>query len=61
MTKVELIKNLEFCESMIVKMMEYARDNYANEFEFNTNKTVIGNDIRHLRRELNEIRKKVEL
>lgn len=59
MTKVELLKDLRFCKELLQRLEEYAIAHYNDGYTDN-NHTVIQNDIIRLRRELNEIRIKLE-
>lgn len=60
MKKSQLINDLEFCKRMLEKIIESAKENYNDNDPWGSRKSVIANDIKHLRRELNEIRKKVD-
>jgi hypothetical protein len=63
MKKEELMKDLKFCQELMDRLVKYTDLNYkddANHFIENDNHTVIQNDIIRLRRELNEIRNKLD-
>ena len=57
--KKVLISDLKFCKELMDRLVEYANNNYESENWMNNNHTVIQNDIKRLRRELNEVNKKL--
>ena len=62
MKKTEIMEDLKFCQELMGRLVEFADKHYINKksmWECN-NHTVIQNDIIRLRRELNEIRKKLK-
>lgn len=56
--KKNLIKELKFCRTLLDKLIEYAEDNYE-EKGYVRRHTIIQNDIVRLRRELNDIKLKL--
>ena len=58
--KNELIKDLKFCQELMDRLMLYASMHYETECFWNSNHTVIQNDIKRLRRELNDISHKLD-
>ena len=59
-SKNNLIKDLKFCKELMDRIIKYADDKYIESHSWRSNHTVIQNDIKKLRRELNEINKKLE-
>ena len=61
MTKKELMIDLIFCQlyELMNGLFTYAKENYTDDDYYN-NHTSIQNDIIRLRRELNEVRKKLD-
>lgn len=60
MNKTELMKDLKFCQELMERLIEFTKKNYYEGEYINHNHTPIQNDIIRLRRELNEVRKKLE-
>lgn len=60
MNKTELMKDLKFCQELMDRLIKFAEKNYHQGEYVNYNYIPIQNDIIRLRRELNEIRKKLE-
>ena len=60
MTKLELVKSLQFCKALMDKLVADAGSKYNDTDYYNSNYTVICNDIIRLRRELNEVRERLE-
>ena len=59
--KEEIMKDLKFCQELMDRLVEFADECYIREESgWQCNYTVVQNDIIRLRRELNEIRKKIE-
>ena len=60
-SKKELIEDLEFCKDLMNRLVDYAKANYPNEPKFWDRKhTVIQADIIRLRRELNNVKIKLD-
>ena len=59
-SKNNLVKDLKFCKELMDRIIEYADNKYIESHSWRSNHTVIQNDIKRLRRELNEINKKLE-
>lgn len=57
--KFNLINELEFCKELIDRLIKYADENYSDAHSYASNHTPIQNDIKRIRRELNEISKKL--
>lgn len=57
--KEEMMKDLKFCQELMDRLVEFADRSHAGDWHIE-NSTVIQNDIIRLRRELNEVRKKLE-
>ena len=57
--KKEIIDDLKFCKMLMDRLVDYANKNYIDENYWDNKHTVIQNDIIRLRRELNDIRKKL--
>ena len=57
--KNELLKELKFCQSLMDRIVEYTEANYTDKY-FDRKHTVIQADIIRLRRELNEVRAKLD-
>lgn len=61
-SKNEIIKDLKFCQELMNRLIKFTNENYIDNDSIYDNKhTVIQNDIIRLRRELNEVRKKLEM
>lgn len=60
MDKTEIMKDLKFCQELMDRLIEFAEKNYYQGKYRNCNYIPIQNDIIRLRRELNEVRKKLE-
>ena len=50
--KKEIIADLKFCKTLMDRLVSYAEKNYMDDNTWNSNHTVIQNDIVRLRREL---------
>ena len=59
MTKKELMIDLIFCQEQMNRLFTYAKENYTDDDYYNKH-TPIQNDIRRLRRQLNEVRRKLD-
>ena len=59
-SKKDLISDLKFCQALMDKLVSYAQKNYKSDKFWASNHTVIQNDIKRLRRELNDINHKLE-
>lgn len=57
--KEEIMKDLKFCQDLMDRLVKFADGCYAGDWHIEKC-TVIQNDILRLRRELNEVRKKLE-
>lgn len=57
--KTEIIKDLKFCQTLMNRLVDYANKNYEDN-RWSSKHTVIQTDIIRLRRELNEIRQKLD-
>lgn len=57
--KEEIMKDLKFCQELMDRLVEFADECNANDWYIEKH-TVLQNDIIKLRRELNEVRKKLE-
>jgi len=55
----EVIKDLEFCQELCKRLVRMAKDTDTNS-RWNDHHTVIQDDIRRLRRELNLVRQKLD-
>lgn len=60
MNKTELMKDLKFCQELMDRLIKFAEKNYHQGEYVKYNYIPVQNDIIRLRRELNEIRKKLE-
>lgn len=58
--KEEIMKDLKFCQDLMDRLVESAEEKYDCSSVWQCNHTVIKKDIIRLRRELNEVRKKLE-
>lgn len=58
--KSELMSDLKFCQSLMDRLVMYADKNFYEDHSYGSNHTPIQNDIVRLRRELNNIRQKLE-
>ena len=59
--KEEIMKDLKFCQELMDRLVEFADEYYIEEKSvWKCNHTSVQNDIIRLRRELNEVRKKIE-
>ena len=60
--KEEIMKDLKFCQELMDRLVEFADECYiiSGESGEQCNHTVAQKDIIRLRRELNEVRKKIE-
>ena len=54
----EVVKDLKFCQELMNRLVKFTDENYIGCAD--NKHTVIQNDIIRLRRELNEVRKKLE-
>ena len=59
-SKNELIKDLKFCQDLMDRLVKFAEEEYECNGVWQFNHTVIKKDIMRLRRELNEVRKKLD-
>lgn len=57
--KEEIMKDLKFCQELMNRLVKFADECHAGDWHIEKC-TVIQNDIIRLRRELNEVRKKLE-
>ena len=57
-SKKDLVKDLKFCKSLMDRLVDYAEANYR-DIGYDRRHTVIQNDIIRLRRELNDVRNKL--
>lgn len=60
MDKTEIMKDLKFCQELMERLVEFAEKNYCPGKYVNHNYISVQNDIIRLRKELNEVRKKLE-
>lgn len=51
-TKKEIMTDLKFCKELMDRLVRYTEDNFSDERSWQSNHTVIQNDITRLRREL---------
>ena len=58
--KNELMRDLLFCQNLMDRLVMYADKNFHGDHSYGSNHTPIQNDIVRLRRELNNIRQKLE-
>lgn len=58
--KEEIMKDLKFCQDLMDRLVKFAEEEYDCSGVWQCNHTVIEKDIVRLRRELNEVRKKLE-
>lgn len=58
--KTEVMKDLKFCQELMDRLVKFAETNYHEGKYINYNYIPVQNDIIRLRRELNEVRKKIE-
>lgn len=54
------MKDLKFCQDLMDRLVKFAEEKYDYSSGWQCNHTVIKKDIMRLRRELNEVRKKLE-
>ena len=59
-SKKEILSDLKFCKELMDRLMIYAEKNYQDDYSYGSNHTVIQNDIIRLRRELNEVNRKLD-
>lgn len=59
-SKKEILTDLKFCKELMDRLITYAEKNYSDDYSYGSNHTVIQNDIIRLRRELNEVRQKLD-
>ena len=60
-SKNDLIKDLKFCKELMDRLVKYAEKEYFNKsYPYGSHNSVIQNDIIRLRRELNDVRKKLD-
>ena len=57
--KKEIIKDLQYCKESLDRIIKHTENYYDGECYYNNHHTVIQSDIVKLRRELNEINKKL--
>lgn len=60
MDKTEVMKDLKFYQELMERLIKFAEKNYKSGKYVNYNYIPVQNDIIRLRRELNEVRKKIE-
>lgn len=61
MNKTEVMKELKFCQDLMDRLVKFTEEKYdCSCWGWQHNHTVLQNDIIKLRRELNEVRKKLE-
>ena len=60
MKKTETIKGLKFCQDLMDRLVKFAEEKYDCSCAWQCNHTALKNDIVRFRRELNEVRKKLE-
>lgn len=60
MEKTEIMKDLKFCQELMDRLVKFADENCKEHTYYLEHSTVLQNDIIRLRRELNEVRKKLE-
>ena len=58
--KTEIMKDLKFCQELMDRLVKFADEGCTERIYYLEHYTVLQNDIIRLRRELNEIRKKLE-
>lgn len=58
-SKEEITKDLKFCKELMDRLVKYTENNYSN-LGYNGNGSVIKDDIKRLRRELNNVSHKLE-
>lgn len=58
-TKKEIIKDLQYCKESLDRIIKHTENYYNAEYYCNDHHTVVQSDIVKLRRELNEINKKL--
>jgi len=54
------MRDLKFCKELMDRLIKYTDDNYTSERSWQSNHTVIQNDITRLRRELMSVSHKLE-
>ena len=59
-SKAEIMRDLKFCKELMDRLVKYTDDNYNYERSWQSNHTVIQNDITRLRRELMSVSHKLE-
>jgi len=59
-SKAEIMRDLKFCKELMDRLVKYTDDNYTSERSWQSNHTVIQNDITRLRRELMSVSHKLE-
>ena len=59
-SKKEIMKDLKFCKELMDRLVNYADDTFHDGCTWGSNRTAIQNDIIRLRRELSEIRRKLD-
>lgn len=58
--KKELMDDLKFCQSLMNRLVTFADKNYKDHGYFDNKHSVVQNDIIRLRRELNDVRRKLD-
>lgn len=58
-SKEEITKDLKFCKELMDRLVKYTENNYSN-LGYNGNGSVVKDDIKRLRRELNNVSHKLE-
>ena len=59
-SRKEILTDLKFCKELMDRLITYTEKNYLDDFSYGSNHTVIQNDIKRLRRELNEVNRKLD-
>lgn len=59
-SKREILSDLRFCKALMDRLVEYADKNYCDTYSWDSNHTVIQNDITRLRRELMSVSHKLD-
>lgn len=59
-SKNTIIKDMEFCKELMDRLLIFTKENYDEVQIYNNGHTVIQSDIIRLRRELNNVKKKLD-
>ena len=59
-SKKEILKDMEFCQELMNRLVDYTKKNYDDTYSYGGKHTVIQNDIIRLRRELNNLNRKLD-